>query len=150
MKGDVIPESDDIARHVKGSYLQPDGRVSLHAFMLRHDKGEEYLSISWLDNWKLGSIEKNLEETRKAFRRKSFDLRRSARFAVAQVGAMRRSVAEASQGETVTVLHKPEDPKDLSHSGIYGTDSIESLEEAMVAEIIAGVIPPDHIFPAIA
>jgi len=117
MKGDVVPDSNNIARHFKGSYLQEDGRVSHTAFMLRHDKGEEYLSVSWLDYWKLGSTEKNLEETRKAFRRKSFDLRRSARFSVVQVGSMRRAVTEASQGKTVTVIRFPSE----SHNPlIYG------------------------------
>ncbi|RMH45327.1 MAG: hypothetical protein D6694_04870 [Gammaproteobacteria bacterium] len=143
----MIPDSDDIARHCKGSWIQEDGRVSSNAFKLRPN--ESYLSVSWLDFWGKESSEENLEETRKAFKRKGFELRKSARFAVAQVGVMCDAVATESQGKTIEVLHEPDVPHDESHSGIYNTASIEALEEAVVAEIIAAVITPDQIFPAI-
>jgi len=145
MKGDVIPDKDDIARYCKASYIQQDGCVSGDAFKLRPN--EEFLSVSWLNYWCKDSFEENIAATRNALQR-NLSISRRAKLAVANVGRMREDVQQASSGDSVRVLHDP-DSTDPSHSGIYGTDSIENLEEAIVAEIFAGGIPSHQVYSAI-
>jgi len=145
MKGDVIPDKDDIARYCKASYIQQDGRVSGEAFKLRPN--EEFLSVSWVNYWCKDSFEENITVTRNVLQR-NLRINRRAKLAVVNVGRMREDVQQASSGETVRVLHEPSS-SDHSHSGIYGTNSIENLEEAIVAEILAGGISSHQIYSAI-
>lgn len=145
MKGDVIPDKDDIARYCKASYIQQDGCVSGDAFKLRPE--EDFLSVSWLNYWRKGSFEENIAATRNALQRK-LKISRKAKLAVVNVGSMRENVQQALSGETVSVLHEPSST-DPSHSGIYGTNSIENLEEAIVAEILAGGISSHQVYFAI-
>ena len=50
MKGDVVPDTDNVARHCPYGTLDPDTLMpTVRSFRLRKDKGEESISVNWLE-----------------------------------------------------------------------------------------------------
>ncbi len=138
MRGDPVPDQDHIARHCKGSQIRDDGTASGAAFRLRPGK-DDYLSVNWLELLSADDRDEQIAALRDAFRAKGFDLRATARFAVSNVGEMRKEVREKSgDGRALHVRHEPFNKAehgvdDSSHAGISGY----TPDDDMVADLIA-------------
>ena len=138
MKGQSIPDSDHIARHCSTS-TAPDGEVQATAFMLR--KGEEYLSVNWLEELNCPDRTSEACALQDVYARKLTRVGAGARIAILNVGILRTKVEnEGPDRRILRVLHEPQ-PDDSSHTGIYG---IPYENQEIVAELIAQVVLENH------
>jgi hypothetical protein len=137
MKGQVIPDSDHVARYCKASSIE-DGEILATAFMVR--EGEEYLSVNWLEDLKRSDRASQVRDLQKLFATK-LKVRAAARIAILNVGALRAKVQrESTDRRLLPVLHEPIIPDDPSHAGIYEIP----YDDDLVAELIAQVVLEKH------
>ena len=64
MKGDKIPDSDNIARFCR-PWQAPEGEIQATAFMLR--TGEESLSVNWLEFLKCSDRKNEIREIQRIY-----------------------------------------------------------------------------------
>ena len=146
MKGELLPDNDNVVRYVKPSLID-DGKVDGNAFHRRGD--EEALSINWLDYFRNLSKEQQLCEVRRLFR---LQVRPNGRFAELNVSQTRRHV-----GNEIQDLRFFEDPleadsvnghkADYSHALIDGLPDPNKMPEfaEMIGDMIAEcVVEPLH------
>ncbi len=137
MKGDKIPEENNIARLCFPRTVN-NGEIQPTAFMLR--EGEEYLSVNWLEYLKCSNRDCEIAEIQKVYSKK-FDVRPRARIAVLNVGEVCEKVkTESSDKRNLDILHLPEET-DLSHSGIYNLREDVELIAELIHEKIHDTYP---------
>ena len=90
MKGDKIPDSDNIARFCRPMQVI-EGEIQATAFMLRKD--EKSLSVSWLEFLKCSSRDSEIKEIQKIYS-KTFEVSPKAMIAILNVGEMRNIISE--------------------------------------------------------
>lgn len=139
MKGDPIPDSDHVSRYCNPSRVQ-GGQPLAAAFDVR--TGEDYLSVNWLEFFRLPNQAQALSEVRAAFRRKPFDIKATGRFAVLNVGEARQAVKDAATID-LEVREWPDEPSDPSHSGIWGY----TADDKMVSLTLRQLVRPDNVYP---
>ncbi len=142
MKGDQIPDEDHVARLCAYSKLA-DGLPQPTAFMLRRDRPgcppEESLSVNWLEYLNCPNRNSEIAEIRKIYR-ETFDVGAQARIAVLNVGEVREKVkTESPDRRILQVLHDPNEPNDLSHSGIYNLRQNDHVIAELIAETVCGI-----------
>jgi hypothetical protein len=136
MKGQVIPDSDHVARYCRASTIE-DGEISAAAFMLR--AADEYLSVNWLEELGRSDRGTQIRDLQELYARK-LRVGAKARIAILNVGTVRTKVERDSPDSRVLrVLHEPEHD-DPSHAGIYDIP----YEDEIVAELIARVVLENH------
>ncbi len=134
MKGQTVPDSDHVGRYCKGSTVE-SGEISAAAFMVR--EGEEYLSVNWLEELKRSGRASQISDLQKLYAMKFNRVGASARIAILNVGIVRTKVAhESPDSRLLRVVHEPEEPDDLSHSGIYEIFH----DDEIIAELIAQAV----------
>jgi hypothetical protein len=139
MKGQSIPDSDHLARHCSTS-TAPDGEVQATAFMLR--KGEEYLSVNWLEELNCPDRASEVGALQAVYARKMTRVSAGARIAILNVGTLQAEVKNESPDRLqLRILHEPIIPEDPSHAGIY---DIPYDNREIVAELIAQVVLEIH------
>ena len=140
MIGKELPDADNVVRHVGGSKLDENGKVTRSAFRL--DEGETALSVSWLEYFQVGTKEEQLVKVRQCIERK---LGRNSRFAELNVGATKECVnSQASKHHcTIGFNHDPTDVN-LSHAIIIGLPRRESPSSRIVAKLIADPVIALH------
>jgi len=137
MKGQVIPDSDHVARYCKASTVE-GGEVQATAFMLRD--GEEYLSVNWLEDLNCSDRKREIHALQDLYSRK-LSVGATARIAILNVGVSRTKVAQESPDmRQLSVVHEPIMPEDPSHSGIYGF----SYDDDIIAELLAQTVLEEH------
>lgn len=137
MKGQAIPDSDHVARYCKASTVEHD-EISATAFMLRATDG--YLSVNWLEELRRSDRASQIRDLQELYARK-LRVGAAARIAIINVGTVRTKVERESPDRRVLrVLHDPDEPDDLSHSGIYDIP----YDDEIVAELIAQVVLEKH------
>ncbi len=94
MKGDLLPESDHIARYCKPTQA-PKGQIQATAFMVR--SGEESLSVNWLEYLNCSSREHEITEIRNIYSSKFNRVGATAKIAVLNVGEVREKVLTESE-----------------------------------------------------
>jgi hypothetical protein len=139
MKGDPLPNKDHIARYCKFKSLSEAGQPLGSAFVLREERNEKYLSVSWLEYFGRLSIEELLQAVRDHF---SLIPKKSARYAVVNVGDTINYVNVNSERK-IKITHEPSN-SNPSHSGVRGY----SYEDEMIGDLIAQKVISIH--PAIA
>ena len=142
MKGDIVPDTDSVARLCGGSHIREDGSIAATAFKPR--PGEAYLSVNWLEFLPLGGRPTELEAIRQVLSRKR-KIGTTARLAVLNVGQACDAVRQNSVNHTVlTVRHEPEAelgrPQDPSHAGIYGVPT----DDNTIPELLAAAVIEEH------
>ena len=141
MKGQVVPDSDHVARYCKASTVE-DGEVQATAFMLRDD--EEYLSVNWLENLNCSDRRSEIRALQGLYSRK-LNVGTAARIAILNVGTFRAKVAnESPDMRQLRVLHEPIIPEGPSHAGIYDISS----DDEIIAELIAQTVLEKHLAKA--
>lgn len=98
------------------------------AFVLR--SGETYLSVNWLEYFRLQSVDHCVERVRQAFANKGFNVRPNGRFVVIRVGTAKAAVKVAI-GKPGRVHHHPLQD-DQSHARLTG---YSSSDLAVAAEL---------------
>lgn len=142
MKGDKIPDSDNIARFCRPMQA-PEEEIQATAFMLR--TGEESLSVNWLEFLECSNRDSEIRELQRLYSKK-FHVGASARIAILNVGEVCDVVREGSlDNREIEVLHDPirNDPilcDDESHSEIRNMKE----DNELIAELILEVIRENH------
>ena len=137
MKGDTIPEEDNIAR-LCAPKTAPDGVIQATAFMLR--MGEESLSVNWLEVLNCISRETEIAEIQNVYSSK-LTIGMRAKLAVLNVGEVRDKVrTESSDSRDLEVLHAPE-TVDPSHSGIYNLKQNDVEISELILETVRESYP---------
>ena len=132
----AIPNEHHVARYCSGS-LHQYGKVLPAAFELRD--GESYLSVNWLEYFGLVTFDAALARICADKHGLGFNIRKTGRFAVLNVGIIRsltESLSELSETiQPLTVTHLPE-ATDKSHSGIggYPDDNLYFLVRDLLSE----------------
>jgi hypothetical protein len=134
MKGDPLPSSDHVSRYCKPKTLSEAGQPLGSAFFLR--KGEEYLSVSWLEYFGRLGIEELLQEVRE---HTVLTPKRSARYAILNVGDTINHVYENSERK-IKITHEPSN-SDPSHSGIRGYNYEDEMIGDLIAEKVISIHP---------
>lgn len=128
MKGDKIPDTHHIGRYCKPSTVA-DGQIQATAFMLR--KGEESLSVNWVEFLNYSNRRQEVAELRKIYSSK-LSVGARAKIAILNVGEVREKVfTETPDSRNLEVLHDPVED-DPSHSGIYNL----RYDDELIAELI--------------
>jgi len=136
MKGQVIPDSDHVARYCNPATVE-NGEILATAFMVR--SSDEHLSVNWLEELKRLDRASQIRDLQELYARK-LRVRAAARIAILNVGAVRAKVEqETPNRRLLRVLHDPE-ANDPSHSGIYDIP----YDDEIVAELIALVVLEKH------
>ena len=138
MLDQLLPEDDHISRYCKPSAIAESGLPLASAFGLR--QGEEYLSVNWLEYFRLPELSAAVEKVREAFRSKGYQVRPNGRFVVLNIGAAKRMVFEGVRC-VLRINHHPL-ANDPSHASIlgYGPDDL------MVAVELAALATPQDVY----
>lgn len=135
MKGDILADTDNVARLCGGSHIDPDtGAPGPGAFMPR--EGEVYLSVNWLEYFDQLNHEERLREIKQALASKR-TVGRMALLALLNVGGTTRHVG---QDPLLAFTHEPIDdpefPPDPSHSGINNFQGFEILVAEKLSQAV--------------
>jgi len=144
MKGDLLPESDHIARYCKPTQA-PKGQIQATAFMVR--SGEESLSVNWLEYLNCSSREHEITEIRNTYASKFNRVGATAKIAVLNVGEVREKVlTESEDKRNLEILHDPieDEPSDPSHSGVYNLKPDDELIAELILETVLEDYPARH------
>lgn len=126
-----IPDEDHVARYCKPSHA-PNGEIEAGAFAPR--ESEDYLSTNWLEYFSHSGQEEQIDEVRKAFKNKGFQVKKKGLFAVLNVGATKLNIPK------LAVVHKP-NFNDPSHSGIYYDRDDVELNAELIRQTITDKYP---------
>ena len=144
MKGDDLPQGDNIVRYVKPSMIQEDGAADGSDFRLRQDRPDERgLSVNWLEAF--GEDEaQQLDEVRRLCR---LTLKSTGRFARMNIGTVLRVVSE--ELDTLRIIHDPLEANqdfdaDPSHAEMRGLPPGSSDQAMLVGELIAECVISMH------
>ncbi len=110
------------------------------AFMPKPE--EDYLSVNWLEYFGKGNSTDAIEQVRKTFQSKNYQLKRGGRFAVLNISAAKKAALEADDC-ALCINHLPvgDDP---SHAGIFGYTS----KDLAIAATLALLVTPQDVHPA--
>lgn len=130
-----VPEADHVARYCKPTNFA-GGELQASAFLLRRNVGEKGLSTNWLEYLDPTDRTRQLEKLRKAFAGKKFSIAAGAKFAVLNVGVLKRNVSDGTGQQCrpdVTHLPQADDP---SHAGILGIVNQDELVAELVLQAV--------------
>lgn len=137
----ALADSQHVARYCRPRDIGSDGIPIPAAFRLH--PGEEYLSTNWLEHFHDSERSTQIAGVRRALSGKGFRISRNAAFAVLNVGGAAAQCRNALNIDIqFIVLAESQDP---SHTGIYGY----LAQNAAVAELLAGLVGPTEIYPAV-
>ena len=133
MNIESLPDSDHVSRLCKPSSIDKEsGLPDIAAFLPR--RGEEYLSVNWLEHFKKLELSDSVDSIREVFKHKNYTLRPTARFVVLNVGETKSLVLDVHQ----RILRIEQVPleDDRSHSGIFGYSSDDLAIAAEIAALV--------------
>ena len=142
MTGTDLPDDDHVVRYVKPTTVHEDGSVDGSAFRLRpSDNG---LSVNWLEYYQRFDKSQQLDKVRQSSR---LTMRPNGRLAELTIGVTKRHVQ--ARVKYLRFIHAPlasegEYRPDPSHSEIRGLPPGESLEAALIGDMIAESIQTIH------
>ena len=140
-RGD-LPNDAHVVRYARPTTVREDGRVDGSAFRLR--LGDTGLSVNWLECFSELPVAGQLGEVRRLSR---IDMRPSGRLAELNVGDTQLHVR--AQLASIRFVHTPLPEEgtheaDPSHSEIIGLPLGDSLEAALIGDMIAECVSAVH------
>jgi hypothetical protein len=136
MKGDRIPDQDNIARFCRPMQVY-EGQVQPTAFLVR--EGEPSLSVDWLEVLNCPSRADAIMRIREVYDSR-LTVGAQARIAILNVGEVCEKVQTESPDERrLDILHDPIGD-DISHSGIYNLRA----DDELIAELILETVIETH------
>lgn len=136
----AVPNSDHVARYCPPARID-HGELQASAFRLRRDKNEKDLSVNWLEALHPSDRAKQIGLLQQTFAGKMARISAGAEFALLNVGGLLKNVADGCpQCPALKVLHLPE-PKDPSHSGIFGIERDDQLVAELLLEAVLNRYP---------
>ena len=125
-----ISDEDHVARYCPKREISENGTPMPDAFKLREN--ETYLSVNWLEYFGMPTIEANMPYVREDFGR-HYKISKNGKFAVLNVGRIKRKVEESEK--IVHVRHLKEDDYP-SHSSIEEYARVDDSITILLAEIV--------------
>ena len=135
-----LPDNDHVSRYCKPSTVERGIPLSA-AFMPK--RGEDYLSVNWLEYFGEPALDTAIDRVRQVFRDKNYQMRPRGRFAVLKVGDVKTAALESVR-HTLDIDHLPLSD-DQSHAGIRGYGS----EDLAVAVELAALVTRQDVHLAI-
>ena len=137
MAGTELRDEHHVVRYVKPTFVREDRSVDGSAFRLR--SGEGGLSVNWLEHYANRVRSEQLEEVRRLSR---ITMRRRGVLAELNVGMTKRKTREAARlrFERRPLSQERGYPADPSHCEIRGLPDGESLQAALVGDLIADCV----------
>ena len=136
MSGKILPDGDNVVRHIVATKILGDGSVDGVAFRLLKGKGE--LSVNWLEAFRSLEKSEQIAQVRRLIRRK---LGANSRFAELEVGTTARHVSEEHGIQikfcSSPLAETPEYEADCSHADIVDLPPEGSDASALVGDLIA-------------
>lgn len=137
-----LPDSAHVVRYARPTAVREDGHVDGSAFRLR--AGDTGLSVNWLECFAGLSRPQQLDKVRRLSR---IEMRTNGRLAELNVGITRLHVRQ--QLPSIRFVHAPLPEEGThetnpSHSEIVGLPSGESLEAALISDMIAECVSALH------
>jgi hypothetical protein len=141
MKGDLVPDGDNISRLCGGSHIE-NGTIKAGAFLL--GPNHTYLSVNWLECLGFSDRPSQIAEIQRVMATKR-RVGALARLAVASVGAVRNRVrSESEDHRELRILHEPEDDPlrpDPSHCGVHDLKQDDLAMAILLARAFSEVHP---------
>ena len=134
-----LPDEDHVSRYCNPSTVE-GGLPMASAFIPR--RGEEYLSVNWLEYFSQGDLTAAVERVREAFRVKNYRVRQNGRLVVLNVGAAKTAAREGVD-RALSIDHMPVG-NDQSHAAIRGYGS----DDLAVAVELAALVTRQDVHPA--
>ncbi len=139
MKGDTIPDSDNIARFCKPS-TAPNGVIAPTAFMLREN--EDSLSVNWLEFLNCPNKDSEIKEMQRIYSETFRTVSLNARIAILNVGEIRDVVrTETQDHRNIEALHDPIPDGDQSHSEIHNLKQDNEFIAELILEVLREHLP---------
>jgi hypothetical protein len=145
MKDDPLPSGDHVSHYCSAHFLDEDGRPAQTAFYLK--KGEDCVSVNWLEYTGLPTRSRQLDAVRKALIEKGLTIRKSGKLAVLRVGDV-TSIELSDKKQRISVSHQPEPPHDPSHSGIFYPSADQALVEFIATRVAERVLEAPTAIPS--
>ncbi len=142
MSNPSIPDTNHISRYCRPSKV--DGETPQPpAFQLREEKGEDYLSVDWLEFLKEFKGGCDAAAITEALRKRGLKVSKGGRHAVFNVGDLRSYVKKrVPKKRMLDVRHVPRHEED-SHSGVYNYNHEESnFIAVLISQAIKEVLKP--------
>jgi len=135
----IIPDEHNVIRHCNPEKLEPNGRPSFKAFMMREKDMKNGLSVSWLEFYK-DDFEIALNMVRKELQKR--DLRKSHRLIRLNIKKTKEFVKDY---KSLSLEFFTYENQNDSHSYISGY----TLQDKMIAYSIAESVSEENVFLAI-
>ena len=142
MNDSPLPDTAHVVRYARPTAVREDGRVDGSAFRLR--AGDTGLSVSWLECFAALTRFQQLDEVRRLSR---IEMRQNGRLAELNVGVTKVHLADHLPSIRFVPTPLPEEdnhPADPSHSEILGLPEGDSLQAALVGDLIAECVSALH------
>ncbi len=146
MNESSLPDNAHVVRYARPTTVREDGRVDGSAFRLR--AGDTGLSVNWLECFAELTKVQQLNQVRRLSR---IDMRQNGRLAELNVGATKLHAQQLLPSIRFVPAPLPEEgmhEADPSHSEIAGLPLGDSLEAALIGDLIAECVGAVH--PAVA
>ena len=140
-RGEELAAGDHVARYCRGRHIAADGKLQPEAFLLRTNEG--YLSANRLEHFHASERNLQIPAVREALQAKGWNLQRSGRFAVLNVGATSEQCRQ-SLGFQVRFINL-QDRRDPSHTGIFGLQ----INPGEAARLLARSVNPNEVYRAV-
>ena len=139
MANTPLPDEDHFSRYCNPSAVEGESPLA-SAFIPR--RGEEYLSVNWLEYFGESDLTAAVERVREVFRVKSYRVRQNGRFAVLNVGAAKAAAREGVD-RALSIDRLPVG-NDQSHAAVRGYGS----DDLAVAVELAALVTRQDVHPA--
>ncbi len=136
-----IPDKDNVARYCSPGTINEYNMPTITAFRFR--KGEEFLSVNWLEFLVQSNVSEAVDQLRELFPGTGYEIRKRGMFAVLGVGDIKTAVSEVTH--MPQIKHRPK-PKNHSHAGIYIDTNKYAASQALERLIRHN---PKNVHPAI-
>jgi hypothetical protein len=128
-----IPDEHHIARYCPRKHLSSQGDITGSAFLLRREKGEQNLSVNYLEFFNCPNRAIAITRVKETI---NLELQPGSRFAVMNVGNVKKRVLEETTDKRkLEIVHTPSQ-NDPSHSQISNLDP----DNELIAELIVQTV----------
>jgi len=135
MKGDSIPGSDHVLRHVNARLIQGD-EIDGSGFQLRKDETE--LSFNWMEYYRTLTAEEQIQSIRDTF---PLNVKKKDKFVKLNVGHAKNHVSSEHPEQKTIDFVEDGCPKVPSHCLMRGEPDIDAMMGDLLAECILEKFP---------
>ena len=135
MKGECVPDSDHVLRHIKGRFIEGD-EIDGGGFRLRETETE--LSFNWIEYYRTLTSDEQLQKIRDTF---PLEVKKKDKFVKLNVGRAKNHVSrEHPEGKVIDFIEDGDDEVP-SHCLMTVVPEIDEMIGDLLVECILEVFP---------